>query len=44
MEINHDCKLIKSQRFLYKLENSSFEDQLMNARTYGFKDTKFGPY
>ena len=38
MEINHDCKLIKSQRFLYKLENSSFEDQLMNARTYGFKE------
>ena len=38
MEINHDCKLIKSQRFIYKLENSSFEDQLMNARTYGFKE------
>jgi len=38
MEINHDCKLIKSQRFLYKLEDSSFENQLMNARTYGFKE------
>ena len=38
MEINHNCKLINSQIFLYDLEGSSFEDQLMNARTYGFKE------
>ena len=38
MEINHNCKLIDSQSFSFDLEGSSFEDHLMNARTYGFKE------
>ena len=38
MEINHSCKLINSQSFSFDLQGSLFEDQLMNARTYGFKE------
>ena len=38
MEISHNCKLINSQSFSFDLEGSSFEDQLMYARTYGFKE------
>ena len=38
MEINHDCKLINSQSFSFDLQGSLFEDQLMSARTYGFKE------
>ena len=38
MEISHNCKLINSQSFSFDLEGSAFEDQLMYARTYGFKE------
>ena len=38
MEINHDCKLISSQNYLFNLNENSFEDHLMYARTYGFKE------
>ena len=38
MEINHDCKLINSQNYLFNLNSNSFEEELMYARTYGFKE------
>jgi len=38
MEINHDCKLINSQNYLFNLNSDSFEEELMYARTYGFKE------
>ena len=38
MEINHECKLINSQNYLFNLNSNSFEEELMYARTYGFKE------
>ena len=38
IEIQHDCELIKSQSYSFELLDEKFENYLMNARTYGFKE------
>ena len=38
MEINHNCKLINSQNYSFNLNSNAFEEELMYARTYGFKE------
>ena len=38
MEIDHDSKAIKNQKYRFTLEGNSFENQIASARTYGFKE------
>lgn len=38
IEIQHDCELINSQSYSFELLDETFENYLMNARTYGFKE------
>ena len=38
IEIKHDCELINSQSYSFELLDGAFENYLMNARTYGFKE------